>query len=203
MSTIHPGSGAALRPMRGTLAAAIAAFALAGCANYMGIHSDKRIAPESQFDSTQSLPAEGGHWPALDWASQFGDPQLPKLIDEALEDNPSIAQAQARLAKASAYIQSSRATLFPKVEGSYSWTRELYSGNGLFPPPYGGNWFSENNALLSASWELDLWGKNREKLKSAVSQQKAAQAEFQQARITLATSIARTYNQLAQLYALR
>ncbi|MBJ9710717.1 efflux transporter outer membrane subunit [Burkholderia gladioli] len=203
MSTIHPGSGAAVRPMRGTLAAAIAAFALAGCANYMGIHSDKRIAPESQFDSTQSLPAEGGHWPALDWASQFGDPQLPKLIDEALEDNPSIAQAQARLAKASAYIQSSRATLFPKVEGSYSWTRELYSGNGLFPPPYGGSWFSENNALLSASWELDLWGKNREKLKSAVSQQKAAQAEFQQARITLATSIARTYNQLAQLYALR
>ncbi|MEX3629189.1 MAG: MarR family transcriptional regulator, partial [Burkholderia sp.] len=82
-------------PIRSGLAAALAAFALAGCANYMGIHSDKQIAPESQFDSTQSLPAEGGHWPALDWASQFGDPQLPKLIDEALEGNPSIAQAQA------------------------------------------------------------------------------------------------------------
>ncbi|MEX3548129.1 MAG: efflux transporter outer membrane subunit [Burkholderia sp.] len=189
--------------MRSGLTAALAVFALVGCANYMDIHSDKQIAPESQFDSTQSLPAEGGHWPALDWASQFGDPQLPKLINEALEGNPSIAQGQARLAKASAYIQSSRATLFTKVEGSYSWTRELYSSNGLFPPPYGGSWFSENNALFSASWELDLWGKNHERLKSAVSQQKAARAEFEQARITLATSIARTYNQLAKLYALR
>ncbi|MEK6348343.1 MAG: efflux transporter outer membrane subunit [Burkholderia sp.] len=203
MSTIHRGPGATVRPVRGTIAAALAAFALAGCANYMGIHSDKQIAAANQFDSTQSLPAQGGQWPSLDWASQFGDAQLPTLIDEALADNPTIAQAQARIAKASAYIQSSRATLFPKIDGKYSWTRELYSGNGLFPPPYGGSWYSENNALVSASWDLDLWGKNQARLKSAVSQQKAAQAEFQQARVTLATSIARTYNQLAQLYALR
>ncbi|WLE59089.1 efflux transporter outer membrane subunit [Burkholderia plantarii] len=187
----------------GPLAGAALALALAGCANYAGIHSDKQVAPASQFDSAQSLPAEGGHWPALDWANQFGDPQLPRLIDEAVDGNPTIAQAQARLAKASSYIESSRATLFPKIEGRYSWNRELYSGNGLYPPPYGGNWFSENNVLASASWELDLWGKNREKLRAAVSQQKAAQAEYQQARITLAVSIARAYNQLAQLYALR
>ncbi len=76
-------------------------------------------------------------------------------------------------------------------------------GQRAVSAPYGGSWYSENNALLSASWDLDLWGKNREKLKSAVSQQKAAQAEMQQARITLAASVARTYNQLAQLYALR
>ncbi|MBI0327298.1 efflux transporter outer membrane subunit [Burkholderia plantarii] len=194
-----------LRAIRATAAAAaaVAALALAGCANYAGLHSDKRITPAAQLESTASLPAEGGQWPTLDWANQFGDPQLPTLIGEALDGNPTIAQAQARLAKASSYIESSRATLMPKVEGSYAWTRELFSGNGLYPPPYGGNWYSENNVLASASWELDLWGKNREKLRSAVSQQKAAQAEYQQARVTLATSVARTYNQLAQLYALR
>ncbi|MEK6316421.1 MAG: efflux transporter outer membrane subunit [Burkholderia gladioli] len=192
-----------LRAIRAASMAALAAFALAGCANYIGIHSDKQITPATQLETSQSLPAEGGHWPTLDWASQFGDPQLPRLIDEAIAGNPSIAQAQARLAKASSYIESSRAALMPKVDASYSWTRELYSGNGLYPPPYGGNWYSENNVLASASWELDLWGKNRERLRSAVSQQKAAQAEVQQARVTLAVSVARTYNQLAQLYALR
>ncbi|WP_323123827.1 efflux transporter outer membrane subunit, partial [Burkholderia alba] len=188
---------------RTVLAAAVAALALAGCANYFGIKSDKQIAPASQFESAQSLPAEGGQWPSLDWANQFGDPQLPKLIDEALDGNPSIAQAQARIAKASSYIESSRSALLPKAEASYSWTRELFSGTGLYPPPYGGSWYSENNALASASWELDLWGKNRERLRSAVSQQKVAQAEMQQARVTLAASVASTYNQLAQLYALR
>ncbi|WP_414450982.1 efflux transporter outer membrane subunit [Burkholderia sp. 22PA0099] len=192
-----------LRAIRAAALSAVAAFALAGCANYIGIHSDKQIEPASQLEATQSLPAEGGQWPTLDWAQQFGDPQLPQLIAEALDGNPTIAQAQARLAKASSYIETSRAALMPKVEGSYSWTRELYSGNGLYPPPYGGSWYSENNVLASATWELDLWGKNRQRLRSAVSQQRAAQAEFQQARVTLAVSVARSYNQLAQLYALR
>ncbi|MCM3011436.1 TolC family protein, partial [Bacillus subtilis] len=48
-----------------------------------------------------------------------------------------------------------------------------------------------------------MWGKNRERLHTAVSQEKAAEADMQQARITLASSVARTYNSLAQLYALR
>ncbi|SAL37793.1 RND efflux system outer membrane lipoprotein [Caballeronia udeis] len=190
---------------RSAVAVAVAAFALAGCANYAGIKSDKQIAqPQSDaLQATQSLPSQGGQWPSLDWAKQFGDPQLPQLIDEALAGNPSIAQAQARIAKASSYIESSRSSLYPKVNGSYSWTRELYSGNALYPPPFGGSWYSENNALVSASWDLDLWGKNRARLDQAVSQQKAAEADMQQARITLAASVAQTYNQLALLYALR
>ncbi|MCO4881012.1 efflux transporter outer membrane subunit [Paraburkholderia caribensis] len=188
---------------RAALAAAVAAFALAGCANYFDLKNDNKIASTSQFEASQSLPAEGGQWPTLDWAGKFGDPQLPKLIAEALEGNPSIAQAQARIAKASSYIETSKSALYPKVEGSYSWTRELYSANALFPPPYGGTWYSENNVLASASWDLDLWGKNRQRLGQAVSQEKAAEADMQQARVTLAASVARTYNSLAQLYALR
>ncbi|VWC05225.1 RND efflux system outer membrane lipoprotein [Burkholderia stagnalis] len=213
MSIIHSESGiSAMKssplPVRAgscrtAVAAAVAALALAGCANYFGIKSDKQIAPASQFETAQSLPAEGGKWPSLDWAAQFGDPQLPKLIDEALAGNPSIAQAQARIAKASSYIESSRSTLMPRVDAKYTWNRQLYSSNALFPPPLGGQWYSENNALASASWDLDLWGKNRERLHTAVSQEKAAEADMQQARVTLASSIARTYNSLAQLYALR
>ncbi|KNH09803.1 Outer membrane component of tripartite multidrug resistance system [Candidatus Burkholderia brachyanthoides] len=192
-----------MRLAKSAVAAAVAALAIAGCANYLGIHSDKQISTPDQYEATQSVPSQGGQWPALDWANQFGDPQLPKLIDEALQGNPSIVQAQARIAKASSYIETSNSALYPKVNGSYSWTRELYSGNALFPPPYGGTWFSENNVLASASWDLDLWGKNRARLNQAVSQEKAAEADMQQARVTLAASVARTYNQLALLYALR
>jgi len=188
---------------RTAVAAAVAALALAGCANYFGIRSDKTIAQPQQFETSQSIPAQGGQWPSLDWAGQFGDPQLPKLIDEALDGSPSIAQAQARIEKASSYIETSRSALFPKVGASYSMTRELYSANALFPPPYGGTWFTENNALASASWELDLWGKNRQRLAQAVSTQKATIADMQQARITLAAAVARTYNQLAALYTQR
>ncbi|HEV3430455.1 MAG TPA: MarR family transcriptional regulator, partial [Paraburkholderia sp.] len=89
---------------RAAVATAVAALALSGCANYFGIKSDKTLAQPQQFETSQSIPAQGGQWPTLDWAQQFGDPQLPKLIDEALEGSPSIAQAQARIAKASSYI---------------------------------------------------------------------------------------------------
>jgi len=194
---------AATSSCRVAVAAAVATIALAGCANYFDLKDSKQIAPASQFEATQSVPAEGGQWPTLDWANQFGDPQLPQLIAEALDGSPSIAQAQARIAKASSYIESSRSALYPKVTGSYSWTRELYSSNSLYPPPYGGTWYSENNVLASASWDLDLWGKNRERLGQAVSAEKAAEADMQQARVTLAASVARTYNTLAQQYALR
>ncbi|KMY85524.1 Outer membrane component of tripartite multidrug resistance system [Candidatus Paraburkholderia calva] len=192
-----------MRLAKSVVAAAVATLAVAGCANYSGIHSDKQISTPDQYEATQSVPSQGSQWPVLDWANQFGDPQLPKLIDEALRGNPSIAQAQARIAKASSYIETSNSALYLKVNGSYSWTRELYSGNALFPPPYGNTWFSENNVLASASWDLDLWGKNRARLNQAVSQEKAAEADMQQARVTLTASVARTYNQLALLYALR
>jgi NodT family efflux transporter outer membrane factor (OMF) lipoprotein len=188
---------------RAAVTAAVAALALTGCANYSGIKSDKQMSSPAQYESGQSLPSQGGQWPSLDWANQFGDPQLPQLIAEALEGSPSIAQAQARIAKASSYIESSRSALYPKVNGSYSWNRELFSANSIYPPPFGGTWYSENNVLASASWDLDLWGKNRQRLGQAVSQEKATEADLQQARVTLAASVASTYNQLAQLYALR
>jgi NodT family efflux transporter outer membrane factor (OMF) lipoprotein len=186
-----------------SIAAAVAAIGLAGCVNYAGIKSDKEIAPPEKFETKQSLPAEGGQWPAMDWAKQFGDPQLPALIDEALKDNPTIDQARARIEKASSYVGSANSTLYPNVTGSYAWTRQLYTGNGIVPPPYGGTWQSENNVLVSASFDLDLWGKNREKLRQAVSQEKVADAEAEEVRISLAASVAGTYNHLAQLYALR
>jgi NodT family efflux transporter outer membrane factor (OMF) lipoprotein len=44
---------------------------------------------------------------------------------------------------------------------------------------------------------------NRQRLGQAVSQEKAAEADVQQARVPLAASVASTYNRLAQLYALR
>jgi NodT family efflux transporter outer membrane factor (OMF) lipoprotein len=201
--TVRTAPSPLRRPRRLAAVAVAAAIALSGCANYFGIHGDKQMAPPANFEAAQSLPAEGGQWPSFDWANQFGDTQLPKLIAEALERNPSIAQAQARIAKASSYIEKSKSALYPKVDASYAWTRELYSANAIYPPPFGGTWYSENNALASASWDLDLWGKNRQRLGQAVSQERAAEADMQQARVTLAASVASAYNQLARLYAQR
>ena len=181
---------------------AILVALLSACVNYAGIHSDKQMAQPQQFETATSLPAESGHWPAADWADQFGDAQLKALIDEALKGSPTIAQARARVAGAQAYTETAKASTMPSVNADYSLKREQYSGNALIPPPYAGSWQTENSGLLSASYDLDLWGKNREALKASVSDLQASRADAEVVKLTLTTTIARTYNQLAQLYVL-
>jgi NodT family efflux transporter outer membrane factor (OMF) lipoprotein len=181
----------------------IFAGVLSACVNYAGIKSDKQMAQPQQYETQQSIPAEAGHWPAPDWADQFGDAQLKALIAEALKGSPTLEQARARVKEAQAYSETAKANTLPRVDASYSVSRQQYSANSLIPPPYAGSWQTVNDGLLSASYDLDLWGKNREALKSAVSQTEAAKADEEVVKLTLSTSIARTYNQLARLYALR
>jgi NodT family efflux transporter outer membrane factor (OMF) lipoprotein len=194
-------STSGVRAMQAGLSVIMVAV-LSACVNYAGIHSDQQMAEPQQFQTTQSLPAESGHWPAPDWADQFGDAQLKALIDEALKDSPSIAQARARIAGAQAYADTAKASTLPRVDASYSLTRQQFSGTSEIPPPYAGTWQTQNSALLSLSYDLDLWGKNRETLKAAVSQVQASEADAEVVKLTLTTAVARTYNQLARLYVL-
>jgi NodT family efflux transporter outer membrane factor (OMF) lipoprotein len=176
------------------------AAVLSACANYAGIHSDQQMAKPQSYETAQSIPSESGHWPAAGWADQFGDAQLKALIAEALKNSPSLDQARARVASANAYSETAKSNTMPKVGADYSMTRQQYSGTALVPPPYAGSWQTENKLLASASYDLDLWGKNREALKAAVSQTQASQADAEVVKLTLTTSIARAYNQLARLY---
>ncbi|QCP50671.1 efflux transporter outer membrane subunit [Trinickia violacea] len=202
MQTQIVQQGRGIRAMKVGLSAILVAV-LSACVNYAGIHSDKQMAQPQQFQTTQSLPAESGHWPAADWADQFGDAQLKALIDEALKGSPTIAQARARIAAAQAYTETAKASTMPSVNADYSLKREQFSGTALVPPPYGGSWQTENSGLLSASYDLDLWGKNREALKASISDLQATEADAEVVKLTLTTTIARTYNQLARLYVLR
>ena len=62
---------------------------------------------------------------------------------------------------------------------------------------------SDNRLALDFSYELDLWGKNRSRLKSAVSQQAAAAADAQAARNLLASAVVRAYLNLQNGFAQR
>jgi len=184
-------------------AAAVCALLASACANYSGIHSDKQIAKPQQFETARALPAEHGRWPAADWVDQFGDAQLKALIAQALAGSPTVEQARARVKQAQAYSETARAATLPRIDANYSLTRQQYSSTAMIPPPFAGSWQTENKGLLSASYDLDLWGKNREALKAAVSQARASKADEEFVKLTLSTAIARTYNEFARLCALR
>lgn len=187
-------------------AALLTAATMSACANYAGIDSDSKTMAAADLQQTQSLaqkPASGGNWPAAGWADQFGDAQLAALIGEALTTSPTVAEALARLQAAAAFTEEARAHTLPQVGADYSHSRQQYSSTALVPPPYAGSWQTENKALLGASYELDMWGKNSSAWKSSVSTLRAAEADREKVGLTLSAAVAATYNELARLYALR
>ena len=198
----RPAAPRVARRFAGPLFSVLVAAVLSACAHYAGIRSDKQIAEPTTYASTQSIPAEQGHWPAADWADQFGDAQLKALIAQALQGSPSLEKARARVASAVAFSESANANTQPQVGAGYSFNRQRYTENAMVPPQFAGTWQSENKAFINASYDLDLWGKNREALKSAVSGVHAGEAEAEQVKLTLSSAIARAYNELARLYTL-
>jgi NodT family efflux transporter outer membrane factor (OMF) lipoprotein len=87
----------------------------------------------------------------------------------------------------------------PQVNGSLDVTRQRYSANGLFPPPLAGSVRDSGTLQLSASWELDFFGKNQAALDAALGAVRAAQADAEAARVLLASNVARGYFQLARI----
>ncbi len=124
------------------------------------------------------------------------------MIAQALQGSPSLEKARARVASAVAFSEGANANTLPQVGAGYSFNRQRYTENAMVPPQFAGTWQSENKAFINASYDLDLWGKNREALKSAVSGVHAGEAEAEQVKLTLSSAIARTYNELARLYTL-
>jgi NodT family efflux transporter outer membrane factor (OMF) lipoprotein len=166
-------------------------------------------APMRQPASFQAASLAGsGGWPGADWVRQFRDPQLVALTAEALANNPDLQGARARIAAAEAQAEAAHGAALPSATALFSANRGYVDQDVKLQTPAGptqpsSSWSNTGQALVGLTWELDLWGKNRANLAAAISQQKAAEAEEQQARLSLSTALATAYNQLAQQCAAR
>ena len=171
-------------------------IALAGCANPSGIVSNATLVEPAKV----GVSATPGNAPlAADWWQGLGDPALSTLIEQAVAGSPTLRVAQARVARASANASSARAAEGPQLNGSFDATRQRFSATSIYPPPLGGTIRETATLQLNASWELDLFGRNRAALDAAIGQQRAAEADVAAARVLLAVNVARNYVQLARL----
>ncbi len=185
------------RNARRRIAALAAALALSGCANMTGIESQASMQSAHSVGLTSSSTSRTA--PVAEWWRDFGSDELNSLIALALKDNPSKKLAQARLARAQAVSEVANAASLPQINGALDVTRQRYTAHGAVPPPLAGA-IRNNGALqLSATWELDFFGKNQAALNAALTAAQAAQADMETARILLASNVARAYFQLARV----
>ena len=192
------------RSPRATLVLAVLAVMLSGCVERGGWKPAPQLAPQA-LAAQQALapaPVEPGAWPADEWWHAYGDPQLDALVAEALAGSPTLQMAEARLRAAQGQAIAARAARYPSTSLDASVIRQRFPVDGLYPPPFGGSYWTQSQALLDFSWELDFWGHNSALAAAARSGVQAAEADRAAARLALSTAVVRAYIQLNLQYAL-
>ncbi|HET8882602.1 MAG TPA: efflux transporter outer membrane subunit [Solimonas sp.] len=136
------------------------------------------------------LPHGGELASLAQWWRQFDDPLLTELVESAEARHPSIEAAVAAVREARAGVIASRGGLLPALNANGSLTRSSGAGDtsGTESPP-----FSLVNGALDASWELDLFGGARRDLEASRARLQAAQADWDDARVSLAAEVADAY----------
>ncbi len=163
--------------------AVVLALSLTGCAIV-----SPTLKPDVPVASTwnEAAPANAAAVSPTWWES-FGSAELQSLIAEALRGSPDLASATERVRQAEAQVGVAGASLFPMLSAGGDTSTRRTSGAG------GAVTSQATGLTLTASYELDLWGKNRAGVQSAKSSMAASQFDRDTARLTLISGVATSY----------
>ena len=172
------------------LAILVSAMLLGACAITGGAPAPAPDMPQAYAEPAVPNAAA----PSQDWWGAFGSQELSSLIAAALASNPDLAIAAERVLQAEAQARIAGATLFPALSfGAGSSRRETRVD--------GGSWQTgdASSAALSASYEVDLWGKNASGVRSAEAALRASRFDQETVRLTLVAGVANAYFQILSL----
>ena len=132
----------------------------------------------------------------LPWQQVLKDENLQKLLDDVFANNRSLEAMMHNVDSARRYITVARASMFPSVgylaqasKGASNPATISTASETRIPGAAG----------LSASWELDIWGKTRKGVESAEAQALAAEEGLNNLRISLMKQVASGYLRLIML----
>jgi len=151
------------------------------------------------------LPTGKAGWPQPEWWKRYNDPQLDHVVELALRGSPDLEQAEARYRAAMRQVDTARADLNPQVrallggghgyndvnlKGQVAGTAGSAQGFQLDP---GSSTSNSGFAGALATWDLDIWGKQKDAVSAAVGQAQAAKAERASAATSLQYNVVNTY----------
>lgn len=147
------------------------------------------VVPAAWSRSLPSTPPgePAGSIPLARWWDFFGDPLLGTLVRQALQANNNILGAQAALRQARALRDAAAASLQPAVSYSGSAQRSQTGSAGA----------NRSAAVaIDASWEADLFGRQRYGVRAAEAGAQAAMASLGSVQVSVAAEVALAYIQL-------
>lgn len=135
------------------------------------------------------------------WWKVFKSVELDILMQQAIENSPTLQVAEAKIVAAQASAKMVRSKLFPYLSANavdnWNYLSKYGFDRDFFPIPGGDmeipHKFNEIDLSINFSYEIDFWGKNRKRLAAALGLAIAAQMEKNQAELILCTSVAYSY----------
>jgi NodT family efflux transporter outer membrane factor (OMF) lipoprotein len=176
--------------MRQRLACLGIGLLLGGCA----VTGSAPTAPPAMPQAFVEPAAKNAAMPAADGWSSFGSEELSALVAAAQTANPDLVIAAERVRQAEAQVRIADATLFPALNlGVGTSQRKTHLD--------GGDWKTADasSATLSASYEVDLWGRNASGARAAEASLRASRFDQETVRLTLVAGVANGYFQLLSL----
>ena len=164
---------------------------LAACSLGPDYKSPDLPAPAA-WRNPPAQPAE--LWPSADWWQGFGSNQLDRYIADAQAANDDLAAAEARVRQADAQARIAGAALLPTVglDAQAVHERQPSALSGIrTSTAYGPG--------LTASYELDFWGKNAAAARAADQTLQASRYDRVTVSLTVMTSVANTYFRTIEL----
>ena len=167
----------------------ITAAALGGCS----LGPDyKHPDTVTQGDWREGDAAEQVAWPTADWWQGFGSAELNEMMTTAQQTNADIGAAIARVKQADAQARIAGAPLLPSIQagGGPSRQREVF-------PVSGGEriGYTDYTLGVSASYEIDFWGKNAAALAAAEAASHASRYDQEVVALTVVSGVANMYFQ--------
>ena len=136
---------------------------------------------------------------AENWWTLFKDPTLDRLVEEALAANRDLRAAAERIEQARAQVMIARARLSPDAGVQFDASRTRASEKGVFPMPPEFIESSSHRLVVTASWELDFWGKFGRATEAARAELAASEAGAEAIRRSLIGEVVRGYFSLRAL----
>src|SRR5438876_8165460 len=150
------------------------------------------------------------------WIRNFGDPELTALVADAVERNPDLKAAAARVEASRAAVRIAAPSLYPRIAMKGLGERQGQElggdiGRDINPPSFGGSGTEDSGGggldtsmdsssqrwvyglAAGAAWEADVWGRIRSKKAAAKAESAALEADYEFARQSLAAAVARAY----------
>ena len=160
---------------------------------------DSGVQPPSAW---QSADTPGALQSNRHWWTQFGSPELERLVEQARLGSYDLAAAVARVRQAEASATIAGAPLLPELKAGLNANRQkLIHGKGYSQLDVS----PENRSLdyydaeLSASYEIDFWGGKRAARDSAVFGVQASEFDRATVELTLLSGVANSYTQALAL----